>query len=112
MFDVHEKVRRKITLSNGNYKARADLYRRHVEFKEDGNGSTEAWVICKSGTPKLQSWSASPYKVLKKSGSEGPSIYIGHHEEENSEVQDLKLLSIPKVWEHIEDILEDQIISN
>lgn len=110
VFDLHNEVRRKIALSDADYKVRAGLHRRYVEFQE---GDLVMVLLRPKQFPKgkhqkLHSRSGGPYKVLKNIrlnayviklpkdfnissifNVKDLTIYHGHHEDENVEVQEL-----------------------
>lgn len=118
MFEVHEKASWKIALSNENYKTRADLHIRDLEFKEGDTVMVQLMRerFLKEKYHKLHSQSVGPYKLPEMLGSnacvlklpddlkissifnvEDLSINHGHQEDESSEVRDLRLSPIPKV---------------
>ena len=69
--DLHKKISKKIQESNTQYKSYADLYRRHLEFKE--GDYVMIWIRPKLFPPeavkKLTTRSAGPFKILKKINS-------------------------------------------
>ena len=73
--DLHNEIRKKIQVSNSQYKIHADTHRRHAEFQVGD------YVMIRiqpeqfpSGTvKKLQAHSADPFKVLKWMG---PNAYV------------------------------------
>ena len=76
--DLHDKVQRKIALSNKNYKAHVDLKRKFSDFKEEDMVLVR---IRPKRYPKdtymeLHSKNVGPYKVLKKISSNAYVFYL------------------------------------
>ena len=65
--DLHNEIRKKIQVSNSQYKIHVDTHRHHVNFQV--GDYVMIWIQPKrfpSGTiKKLQACSAGPFKVLK-----------------------------------------------
>ena len=68
--DLHNEIRKKIQISNSQYKIHVDTHRRHAEFQV--GDYVMIWIRPKrfpSGTVrKLQARSVGPFKVLKRMG--------------------------------------------
>jgi len=73
--DLHKKISKKIQESNTQYKSYADLYRRHLEFKEGDYVmiQTHPERFSPGAVKKLIARSASPFKILKKIN---PNAYV------------------------------------
>ena len=124
-------MRKKIKISNENYKEVADAHRRYIQFQEG-----DLVMVClrpkrfhPSTYQKLQAKKAGPFRVLKRLGEnayllEFPSnlhfspifnvedlyIYHGHHNDVSEEL-DLQLPPTLSPHPEIEYVLNDQLVS-
>jgi hypothetical protein len=129
---LHDEVRRKLTLSAQSYKTATDPHRRLIEFQV---GDLVMIRIRPEWYPrgvvqKLHHRSASPFAILKRLGPnayhvdlpahlpfspifnvEDLTTYVGHFEELASTSPSLRVPDYVKPQDEIEDILEDQIVS-
>ena len=130
--DLHDKVQRKIALSNKNYKAHVDLKRKFSDFKEEDMVLVR---IRPKRYPKdtymeLHSKNVGPYKVLKKISSNAYVFYLLENMGISNifNIEDHTLCSNPKDFttnggpnahlpltphlkEEIEDVIDYQIVS-
>ena len=72
---MHNEIRKKIQVSNSQYKIHADTHRHHAEFQV--GDYVMIWIRLEwfpsRIVKKLQARSASPFKVLKRMG---PNAYV------------------------------------
>lgn len=130
--EIHDDIQKKITLSNENYKAHADLKRKFAELSE---GNTVKVHIRPKRFPrktykKLHSRNTRPYKILKKISSnahilnistdmgisnifnmEDLNPYAGHENDSPSGRNEANLPPSCQLREEIEDIVGHQIVS-
>jgi hypothetical protein len=130
--NIHEEVRKRLTINTEKYKLQADKHRRKLEFKP---GDVVLIRIRPERFPKgvfqkLHQYRAGPFKILQQLGQnayllelppdlhispifnvEDLTAYEGHLDDTVPKSPTIHLPAYTKPKEEIEEILDDQLVS-